>query len=150
MEKEGELGEKRQRSRIRRSMAKGESGEIKGRAAEVYAEAAAYLLEGAVDRMLLFGPVVWLPSDSDEARVWRFVVISKKTGETWHDQLGAPNEADTVEMRAGIMAALVGMGSCVMIDFDDELAMAKHAEAAWPCAKITRIRERIEAERAVP
>ena len=34
-----------------------------------------------------------------------------------------------------------------MIDFDDELTMARQAEAVWPCAKIMRVREQIEAER---
>jgi len=46
------------------------------------------------------------------------------------------------------MLALVERRPCVMHDFDDELEMAKWAEAAWPCAKSTRIRKSIEAERA--
>ena len=40
---------------LRRLMANGEEGEIKGRAAEIYAEAAAFLLDGSTDRTLLIG-----------------------------------------------------------------------------------------------
>jgi hypothetical protein len=142
------MGEAKRRSRLGRLMANGEEGEIKGRAAEIYAEAAAFLLDGSTDRTLLIGPVVWLPSDGVSARVWRFIVVGcDRKGETRHDQLGAETEADTVEMRAGIMAALVEHRPCVMHDFADELEMAKWAEAIWPCDKITRVRERVEAER---
>jgi hypothetical protein len=70
-------------------------------------------------------------------------------GESVGGQVLAPGPGDAaVEFRAGIMLALVRHPPCVAIDFDDELQMARHAEAAWPCAKITRIREGIEEERS--
>lgn len=133
----------RRRSRIGRSSI----GDLKGDMAEICAETAAYLLEGSIDRTLLFGPVVWLPSDGTSARQWRFIVVGcDRTGETRHDQLNAETEADTMAFRAGVMAALIEHRPCVMYDFDDD-ALARMAEAAWPGAKITRLRQQIEAER---
>jgi DnaJ-domain-containing protein 1 len=126
-----------------------ETVEVKGDMAEICSGTAAYLLEGSVDRTLLFGPVIWRPSDGTSARRWCFIVVGcDRTGETRHDQLGAETEDDTVALRSDIMAALVAHRPCVAIDFNDELEMAKVAEANWPCAKITRIRQGIEAERA--
>jgi len=142
------MGEAKRRSRLGQQLADDEEGEIKGDMAEICAETADYLLEASIDRTLLFGPVVWLPSDGTSARQWRFIVVGcDRTGETRVDQLNAETEADTMAFRAGVMAALIEHRPCVMIDFDDELQMARQAEAAWPCAKITRLREGIEAER---
>jgi hypothetical protein len=110
--------------------------EIKGDMAEICAETAAYLLNDSVDRTLLVGPVSWRPSDGTSPRLWYFIVVGcDRTGETFVDQLSAETEADTVEMRVGVMAALVDQRPVVMIDFDDELAMAKWAETVWPSAK---------------
>jgi hypothetical protein len=132
----------------RRRIGRSAAGDLKGDMAEICAETAAYLLEGSIDRMLLFGPVVWLPSDGTSARQWCFIVVGcDRTGETRHDQLNAETESDTLAFRAGVMAALIELRSCVMHDFDDELAMARMAEAAWPGAKVTRLRQQIEAER---
>ena len=144
------MGEaKRRHSRIDRLLANNETAQIKGDMAELCAETAAYLLDGSLDRTLLFGPVVWLPSDGTSARVWAFIVVGcDRTGETRHDQLKADTEADTVDLRTGVMAALVSHRPCVMHDFADEKEMAKWAEAIWPCPKITRIREAIEADRS--
>lgn len=134
----------RRRSRIGRSP----KGEIKGPSAVIYADIAAYLLEASADRTLLFGPVAWRPSDGTSAKQWYFVVVGcNRTGGLRVDQLNVEDEAETVALRAGVMAALIEHRPCVMHDFDDELAMARMAEAAWPGAKITRLREQIEAER---
>jgi hypothetical protein len=122
--------------------------EVKGDMAELCSGTAAYLLEGSVDRTLLFGPVVWQPSDGTSARRWYFMVVGcDRTGETRHDQLNAETEADAVALRTDVMAALVALPPCVAVDFNDELEMAKVAEANWPCAKITGIRQAIEADR---
>jgi hypothetical protein len=134
-------------SNRRRSRIEAE-GEIKGDMAEICTETAAYLLNDSVDRTLLIGPVSWRPSDGTSPRLRYFIVVGcDRTGKTFVDQLAAATEADTMEMRAGLMAALIARRPCVAIDFNDELQMAKWAESAWPCAKITRIREGIEAER---
>jgi hypothetical protein len=126
-----------------------ETVEVKGDMAEICSGTAAYLLEGSVDRTLLFGPVVWRLSDGTSARQWYFMVVGcHRTGETRHDQLNAETEADTVALRTDVMAALVALPPCVVIDFNDELEMAKVAEANWPCARITGIRQAIEADRA--
>jgi hypothetical protein len=140
---------KRRRSRIARLLANGEQGQIKGARADVCAEAADYWLERSVDRTLLVSPVAWRPSDGTSALEWYFIVVGcDRTGEMRHDQLFAETEADTVVLRADVMAALAAYPPCVLHAFDDELAMAKLAEILWPCAKITSIRERIEAKRA--
>jgi hypothetical protein len=121
---------------------------VKGRMADVCASTAAYLLRDAVDRTLFLGPVCWQPSDGTSARRWYFNVAGcKRNGEIFVDQLCAETEADTVEMRAGVTMALAGLRPCVMLDFDDELEMARRAESLWPGEKITRIRKEIEAER---
>jgi hypothetical protein len=143
------MGEaRRRRSPTGRMLANAEDCKVKGDIAEICAETAAYLLEGSVDRTLLLGPIVWRPSDGTSARQWYFHVAGcDRTGEMRVDQLNAESEADTEALRAGIKMALVERRPCVMIDFDDELAMARWAEALWPCGKATRIREGIEAER---
>jgi hypothetical protein len=69
--------------------------------AEICAETAAYLLEGSIDRTLLFGPVVWLPSDGPSARQWCFIVVGcDRIGETRHDQLNA--ETESAPWRSGL------------------------------------------------
>jgi len=95
------------------------------------------------------GPVVWRPSDGTSARLWYLVVVGcDRQSEARIDRLVAGTEADTVAMRTGIIAALVAHKPCVVHDFDDELDMARHAEATWPGEKIRGVREAIEAERA--
>jgi hypothetical protein len=122
--------------------------EVKGDVEELCSGMAAYLLEGSIDRTLLFGPVVWAPSDGMSARRWWFHVVGcDRTGEVWNDELTAETEADTVALRADVMVALVAHPPCVAIDFNDELEMAKVAEANWPCTTITGIRQGIEAKR---
>jgi len=68
-----------------------------------------------------------------------------KTGES-RRFLGA-TEALALALRGGLKAALVEHRPCVIVDFADELEMARHAEAAWPGAKIRRIVAQLEAER---
>ena len=60
--------------------------EVKGDVAEGCSGIAAYLLNGAVDRMLLVGPVVWRPSDGTSSRQWYFTVVGC-------DQVGAGTTA---------------------------------------------------------
>ena len=104
--------------------------EVKGDMAEICSGTAAFLLEDSVDRTLLFGPVVWRPSDGTSARRWYFVVVGcDRTGEMWSDELTAETEADTVTLRSDIIVALVALPPCVAIDFNDALEMAKVAEA---------------------
>ena len=134
------MGEAKRRKPVKRKQA-----EVKGDGADVCAKVAAYLLAGSVDRTLLFGPVVWRPTDGTTSRRWYFMVAAcHQAGEMWHVQLFAETEADTVALRTDVMAALVKRPPCVLHDFDDELAMAKVA-----CARITDIRQAIEAARAV-
>jgi hypothetical protein len=48
-----------------------------------------------------------------------FLVGCDRTGEMRHDQLNAETETDTLAFRAGVMAALIELRSCVMHDFDE-------------------------------
>ena len=48
--------------------------EVKGDVAAICSRTAAYLLGGQVDRTLLFGPVLWRPSDGTTSRRWYFMV----------------------------------------------------------------------------
>jgi hypothetical protein len=143
------MGEANRRRRLGRLLANADGCQIEGCAAEIYDETAVYLLDGSTDRTLFFGPVVWRASDGTSSRQWYFMVAGCDRRQQMRcDQLLADSEGAAVEFRAGIMLALVRHQPCVVIDFDDELQMARHAEAAWPCAKITRIREGIEEERS--
>src|ERR1700722_2483344 len=109
------MGEvKRRHSRIGRILANDGEGRIKDVPTEVYADLAAYLLEGSIDRTLLFG---WRPSDGTVARQRCFMVVGgDRTGEMRCDQLAAETEADTVALRADVLAALVAHPPCVLHD----------------------------------
>jgi hypothetical protein len=111
--------------------------EVKGDVAAICSRTAAYLLKDSVNYAFLFGPVVCGP-----AQQWGFIVVScDRTDEVWHYQLNAETEADAVALRAGLMNAL-DVGLPWTEDINDELEVAKAAEAFWPYAK-TRTRQGI-------
>lgn len=96
---------------------------------------------------VVVGPVCWeLPGGSDQ-RLWYFVVIAG--GENlWITALqGMPTSAIAEQARGVLMVQLATGKPIVIHDFDDELAMAKFCEAAWPSGRITTVRQDIEAER---
>jgi hypothetical protein len=104
---------------------------------------AAFLISKAADRTLALGPLVWLPGADGVSRLRYFIVGSAdQCGEFHCDQI-IGGEDD----RLALLAALVAHKPLVIHDFNDELAMARFAEAVWPCVKITRIREQLEKER---
>ena len=105
---------KRRRRRIARLLANGEQGQIKGARADVCAKAADYWLESSVDRALLVSPVAWQPSDGTSALEWFFIVGCDRTGVIRRDELYAVTEADTVALRADVMAALAARPPCVL------------------------------------
>ena len=51
-------------------------------------------------------------------------------------------------LRAAIVDRLLYTPSASVYDFDDELSMARYAEAIWPDEATTRLGRSIEAERA--
>ena len=111
---------------------------VKGAVAAICSRTAAYLLKDSVNYAFLFGPVICGP-----AQQWGFIVVScDKTDEVWHYQLNAETEADAVALRAGLMNAL-DVGLPWTEDINDELEVAKAAEAFWPYAKIARTRQGI-------
>lgn len=106
-------------------------------------EIAEFLVSKAVDHMIVFGPLVWRPSDGGSSKYWYFIVGSAdESGEFHCDQIiGGADD------RLALLAALVSRPPLLVHDFADELEMARFCEAAWPCAKITRIRKQLEQER---
>jgi hypothetical protein len=117
-----------------------------------------HVLRGIEDHpTVLIGPVVRRPFDPNWGigtapdDIWYFVVASGRRGKRRFevDQLLGPGKAQAQGLRAQLVVGLVQRGHrIVIIDLDDELALARAAEAAWPCAKARQIREGIEADRA--
>jgi hypothetical protein len=106
---------------------------------------AEFLVSKAADRTLAIGPLVWQPSDGNASKHWYFVVGSADSTAEFHcDQITVGGESD----RVGFLAELVRHRPLVVHTFDDELQLANFCESLWPCAKITRIREQLEQERA--
>ena len=96
---------------------------------DVCSAAATYLLAGSVDRTLLFGPVVWRPSDGTASRRWYFVVAGR------HQQAGCgtfrfPPSARSTPWRCAPASwtCSPSIARAVCAIFSDELAMAKVAE----------------------
>jgi len=103
--------------------------------------------------MIAIGPLVWGIDPGHDKRHWYFVVASiGAKGNLRLDQIKTPvdNRDLAHEARTDLMAALIRRRPCVITDFDDELEMAKWAEALAPSERTTRIRTNLERERAAP
>lgn len=107
----------------------------------------AYLRRGQnVSPHILIGPVVWQPKD--DGRFWYFVVATGDGDGAHFDQLGSPERHLAEELRAALILALIEERGVVLHDTDDELTMARLAQALWPSEKTSRVRAGIEAEQA--
>ena len=115
--------------------------EVKGDMVEICAGTAAFLLAGSVDRTLLFGPIVWRPSDGTSARQWYFMVVGgDQTGEMRCDQLNAETEADTLALRSGVMDVLAKHPRAVCAISATNWRWRNWPKARlWTCARITSI-----------
>jgi hypothetical protein len=107
-----------------------------------------HLLDEAGDINVVIGPVVHPPVGQDGPDYF-MVATSEKDRGFRSDQISIGEGYDGEAMRAGIAMALVRRKPIVIHDVDDELYMAKLCEMLWPGERITRLREAIEAERAV-
>jgi hypothetical protein len=117
-----------------------------------------HVLAGIADHpTVLVGPVVRRPFEpswgigNPADDIWYFIVASGRRGKRRFevDQLLGPGKEQAQGLRAQLVVGLVQRGHrIVIIDLADELALARAAEAAWPCAKARQIREGIEADRA--
>jgi hypothetical protein len=100
--------------------------------------------------MIAIGPLVWGIETGHDTKHWYFVVASiSAKGRLRLDQINVPvdNRDFAQEARTDLFAALIGRRPIVIHDFDDELAMAKWAEAIAPSERTRRIRQGLEQER---
>ena len=105
---------KRRRRRIARLLANGEQGQIKGARADVSPRRPTIGSRVRSTEALLVSPVAWQPSDGTSALEWFFIVGCDRTGVIRRDELYAVTEADTVALRADVMAALAARPPCVL------------------------------------
>lgn len=95
---------------------------------------------------VMLSPVVW--SDEDGKRSYWFVVATGKlAAEVRLEQIKGDSRTHTENIRTALIMCLAMKRPIVIQDFDDELQMARCAEAVWPGAKMRRVVENIEAER---
>lgn len=107
-------------------------------------ELAAHILGRVSGAHIFVGPLVWQPSDGTAARVWYFIVAyGNARGECECCRVDVNDEGDRWALKAALLRP-----RRVLHDFDDELLMARYAEALWPSDKMRGIRKHIEAERA--
>jgi hypothetical protein len=105
---------------------------------------------GAAPNVAL-GPIVWGIYPGHDTRHWYFVVCSVDAkGELRIDQFTiAQDDRDLAEQsRAGLMLEMMHRKPIVLVDFDDELPMARWCEALCPGERTSGIRAGIERERA--
>jgi hypothetical protein len=112
---------------------------------------AEHILRGTADApQVVFGPIVWEPSQKD-GRHWYFPIASTDAAGKFRIdcfRVAEDNRTLAEESRAALMLELIKRRPVVMHDFDDELRMAKFCEAAFPCKKTRDIRAGIERERS--
>jgi len=97
------------------------------------------------------GPVVWNIKPGHDTRFWYFVACSIKANATFRIDQFAVSDDDcqlAKECRANLLANLATrQRPSLLIDFDDELALAEWAEALCPGDRSRRIREGLQRER---
>jgi hypothetical protein len=96
---------------------------------------------------VLLGPVVWDAVDGSEQRRWYFMTVSGDRSNCNIDQLAADTRDRAEWFRSSLRLRFVLHRPLVMVDFDDELEMARFMEATWPSPKTKGVRVAIEAER---
>jgi hypothetical protein len=113
-----------------------------------YAAITAFLAANAADHVIFFGPVTRASSDKTAMPLWNFITATSDGNEARLDRFCASTKEKAEAMHAGVKAAVIKHPPCALIDLDDELELIKAAERRWPCAKLTKFRMAIEAERA--
>ncbi|MFZ3328960.1 MAG: hypothetical protein WA231_25175 [Methylocella sp.] len=116
--------------------------------AEAFDLMAKHLLEKSDDLNVIIGPAVHPPIGQDGPDYF-IVATSEKNRGFRCDQISVGEGYNRETMRAGLVMALIRRKPIVIHDTDDELYMAKLCEMLWPGKRITRLREAVEAERAV-
>ena len=116
----------------------------KGDLASVVAFADAVLDDMGAAPNIALGPIVWGIDPGHDTRHWDFVVccVSANNGELRIVQFKvAQDDLERAERsRDGLMMELIQRRPIVMVDFDDELAMAHWCEALSPSERSRSIR----------
>lgn len=107
-----------------------------------------YIRQRSTDQTVCLGPAV-LDAAGRYYCVW---VFHAKTGpHVGKVDLSTKDLEEAEELRMAFHASLINSSwKGVLIDFDDELEMAKAAKAMWPCDKLDKIAACIAAERLQP
>lgn len=112
-------------------------------------EAVRHILRDRADDNVVVGPLCWRPSDGLCAKIWYFSVGTAGKGSGFRcDQMIVEEGVNGHEPRAAFIMALVSRPPIVIHDVDDELHAARLCECLWPGERITKLRERVETERA--
>lgn len=109
---------------------------------------AQHVLENSDDINAVIGPAVQPPIGRDGPDYF-IVATSEKDRGFRCDQISIGEGYTRETMRAGIIMALVRRKPIVIHDTDEELYMARLCETLWPGERITKLRQTVEAERAV-
>jgi hypothetical protein len=98
--------------------------------------------------------VVWRPSDGTASRYWYVIICTSHNGEPYITKIDLPPCDDhdgAIAEQARLMfeiaaAATKAKNPVIVHTFDAELDMAKWCEKLWPCPRMTKLRETVEAE----
>jgi hypothetical protein len=110
-----------------------------------------FLLNKAADGTLAIGPLTWQPSDGTSAKQWYFIVGSGDESGQFHCDQISVDHSEREALRNAVLAELVSRSlghGLVIHTLDDEITFAQWCERLWPCEKIARIRQSVEAEYA--
>lgn len=98
------------------------------------------------------GPVVWDIHPGADTKHWYFIACSfSAKNQLRIDRFAIENDDRQLanQMRAGLFVELIARGKpSVIVDFADELEMARWAEALDPSERTARIRRGLERQRA--
>lgn len=91
-------------------------------------------------REVLVGPTVWELTPGDHQGRFYFLLGSGGPGGLRVNVVVGHSWSMCERLRAAIVDRLLHTPSASVYDFDDELAMARYAEAIWPDEATTRLR----------
>jgi hypothetical protein len=77
-----------------------------------------------------------------------FIITTGDGATARFDCVGADDRETVEQMRNSVLVCLIERRPIVIHDFDDELRMAEMTSTLWPSDKVTRIINRLIAERA--
>ena len=120
----------------------------KGSLAEQAAATARYVRRGKdMSPHVALGPAVRDPANPER---WYFVVATGEAGTARFDQINADDQLLAERFRAAVLLALSETEPpFVLHDFGDELELIRFCQTLWPSDRVTAIRARMEAERAL-